>query len=500
MENLCLTYALRLLRYQKGLNMNQILKITLGVFFWLAMTGHLMAEVNFTELVKKIRPAVVTVIVYDANHRATGIGSGFFVDKYGHLITNYHVIDGKYAAEARTADGESYPIILVVADNKAVDLVKVLVEIPREKVKWIKISGDLPSIAEQIMVVGSPMGLEQTVSEGIISSIREIPTVGEFFQMSAPISPGSSGGPVINLNGEVVGVTTFQFVRGQNLNFAIAGKSLLKLKPARLGMTISMWTFTKSSQQPRLAEELCRQGYSFSINGDDQKALELFKEAIEQNPKNVTAWNGLGSCQIGLNRPDAAIEAYKQAIKINPNDETTHYVLGNFYLKLGRYQEAIESYQQVIRINPDFEPAYFKLGLIFAQLGRLNEGKNAFETVIRLNPDSAPAYFNVAIAYTRLGRYQDAIKAHQEVLRINPEFAPAHYNLGVLYGKLGESNTEINAYKEAIRIDPDFAPAHFNLGYVLFQKGNKAAALDEYKILKGLDREAADKLFGLIYY
>lgn len=480
--------------------MNYKLKTALGVIVWLAMTGHLAAEGDFTKLVREIRPAVVTVVVYDANHQVTGIGSGFFIDKYGHLITNYHVIDGKYAAEVKTADGNSYPIALVVADNKSVDLVKVLVDIPREKVKWIKVSGDLPSIAEQIMVVGSPMGLEQTVSEGIISSIREIPSVGEFFQMSAPISPGSSGGPVINLKGEVIGVTTFQFVRGQNLNFAIAGNSVLKLKPARNGLTMSLWTFSKSSQQPKLAEELCRQGYSFSINGDDQKALELFKEAIEQDPKNVMAWNGLGSCQVGLNRPDAAIESYKQAIKINPNDAALHYILGNYYTKLDRHQQAIESYKQVIRINPDFESAYFKLGLIYAQLGQLDEGKKAFETVIRLNPDAAPAYFNIGITYTKLGRYQEAIKAHQEVLRINPAFAPAHNNLGVVYGKLGDPSTEINSYKEAIRIDPDFAPAHYNLGYALFQKGDKAAALDEYKILKGLDEDAADKLFNLIYF
>ena len=74
--------------------MNYKLKIVLGVIVWLAMTGYLTAEVNFTKLVKEIRPAVVTVVVYDANHQVTGIGSGFFVDKYGHLITNYHVIDG----------------------------------------------------------------------------------------------------------------------------------------------------------------------------------------------------------------------------------------------------------------------------------------------------------------------------------------------------------------------------------------------------------------------
>ena len=476
------------------------LKTAAGVIIWLMMNGSLSAEVNFTNLVSEIRPAVVTVVVYDANHQVSGIGSGFFVDKYGHLITNYHVLEGKYAADVRTYDGKSYPIVLIAAENKSVDLVKVLVDIPREKVNWLKVSDEFPSIAEQIMVVGSPMGLEQTVSEGIVSSIREIPLVGKFFQMSAPISPGSSGSPVINLKGEVIGVTTFQFVRGQNLNFAIAGNSILNLKPARLGLTISLWTFANSSQQPKLAEELCRQGHSFSINGDDQKALELFREAIEQDPKSVKAWSGLGACQIGLNRPDAAIEAYKQAIKINPNDESPHFILGNFYAKLGRHQEAIESYKQVIRINPDFESAHFKLGLIYSKLGRIDDGKNAFETVIQLNPDAAPAHFNIGIVYTKLGRYEEAIKAHREVLRIDPEFAPAHNNLGVVYGKLGDSSTEITSYKEAIRIDPDFVPAHYNLGYSLLQKGDKVAALDEYKILKGLDETAADKLFNLIYY
>jgi S1-C subfamily serine protease len=128
--------------------MNSKLKIAIVVIVMLTITGPLMAEVSFTKLVRRVRPAVVTVVVYDANHQVSGIGSGFFIDKYGHLITNYHVLDGKYAAEVRTSDENSYPIVLVAADNKSVDLVKVLVDIPREKVKWLNVSGDLPSIAE----------------------------------------------------------------------------------------------------------------------------------------------------------------------------------------------------------------------------------------------------------------------------------------------------------------------------------------------------------------
>jgi S1-C subfamily serine protease len=97
--------------------LNSKLKIAIVVILMLTVTGPLMAEISFTKLVRRIRPAVVTVIVYDANHQVSGIGSGFFIDKYGHLITNYHILDGKYAAEVRTSDGNSYPIVLVAADN-----------------------------------------------------------------------------------------------------------------------------------------------------------------------------------------------------------------------------------------------------------------------------------------------------------------------------------------------------------------------------------------------
>lgn len=474
--------------------------VVMALFNWLVMSDPLTAETELTKLVKEIRPAVVTVIVYDINQAVANIGSGFFIDKYGHLITNYHVLDGKYTAEVKTAEGNTYPIKLIVADNKATDLVKVLVDIPPKKFKWVKTADSLPSIAEQVLVVGSPMGLEQTVSEGIVSSIREIPSVGEFFQMSAPISPGSSGSPVINLKGQVVGIATFQMVRGQNLNFAVSVKSVRKLKPVKAGMSMPLWTYNNSLNQPGLAEELCRQGYSFSINGEDQKALEFFQEAIEKDPENTMAWNGLGYCHVGMNNPAAALKAYQQAIKTNPGDETLYYILGNYYVKLGQPQEAINAYRQVIRMKPDFEEAHFKLGVVYSQLGQLDEGKNAFETVIRLNPDAVPAHFSVGIAYAQLGRYKDALKANQEVLRIDPNFAPAHNNIGMVQKRLGNAGLEIESYKRAIRIDPDFAFAHYNLGVALLQSGDKAAALDEYKILKNLDQQGANQLFNQIYY
>lgn len=201
--------------------------VFLILLFILLLTSQANAEINLTNLAKRVQPSVVTIITYDMNNKELGLGSGFFIDNIGHLITNYHVLRGAYFAEAKTYDGKRYPIKLVVGESNFLDLIKVLVDIPDKDVKWIEVVEDLPSVAERILVVGSPMGLEQTVNEGIVSAVREVPSVGKILQISAPISPGSSGSPVINMKGEVIGVATFQLIEGQNLNFAIPGMAVL---------------------------------------------------------------------------------------------------------------------------------------------------------------------------------------------------------------------------------------------------------------------------------
>lgn len=479
------------------------MKLTIRTIFLIALmvaTSKIApAAANLTELVKSIQPAVATVVAYDVNNNVANIGTGFFVNKYGHLITNHHVLIGKFGAEIRIADGSTFRIRTVVAENQETDLIKVSVDIPSDKVHWLQVSNEVPPVAQQVVVVGSPMGLEQSVSDGIVSSVREIPGLGTFFQMSAPISPGSSGSPVVNMKGNVVGVASFQFLQGQNLNFAVSSKSIRELKIKKTVQSLSEWTFSRSDQKPRLAAELCRKGYSLSVNGQDQQALQYFKLATENDPNSTTAWYGLGYCYAGKNSHAEAIAAYKQAIQTNPANEISHYHLGNYYNKIGRYDEAIESFQHVVGINPEFEAAYFNLGITLNKQGRYDEGREAFESVIRINPQAQHAYYNIGVTYTKLGQYALAATAYKKALDIHPEFPEALFNLGVVYGELGNSQDQMSAYKKAIRINPDFAPAHYAIGQAFLKQGDKAAALDEYKILRKLDDEIAEKLFEKIY-
>ena len=188
------------------------------------------AQENLPQLIKKIQPAVVTVIGYNANGKVIRMGSGFFINNHGQVITAAHVIYGVARAEIKTADGAHYPLKMMVAEDRAADLVKLVAEGLQDNRSYLPIAPILPEVGERVVVVGSPLGLEQTVTDGMVSGIRQIPGRGEILQISAPISPGSSGGPVANLRGEVVGVATFQMGRGQNLNFAIPGKRVAALR------------------------------------------------------------------------------------------------------------------------------------------------------------------------------------------------------------------------------------------------------------------------------
>jgi tetratricopeptide (TPR) repeat protein len=452
-----------------------------------------------SRLVKKIQPAVATVIAYDIDRNITNLGTGFFINKKGHLITNFHVLAGRYAADVRTAHGKSYRVKAVLAENKPADLLKLEVDVPPEELDWITVGTRPPEIAERIVVVGSPMGLEQTVSEGIVSSIRDIPPVGEVFQMSAPISPGSSGSPVVNAKGEVVGIATFQFISGQNLNFAVAARQISEMRPLDPAKTVSEWTFGHQGGKPRAAAELCQKGFSFSINGEDRKAVDYFRKATEDDPGDPAAWSGLGSCYAGMNSAEEAIAAYKRAVQANPGDESGYFHLANYYGKLGRFEEAIAAYREAIGVNPRFEAAHFNLGVVLSRLGRFEEGKDQFETVTRLNPEAAPAHYNMGIAYSQLGRFTEAIAAQTQAIRLTPNFAPAHLALGEALTGLGRSDEALRAYKEAIRVEPDFAPAHLSMGDALLGRGDKAGALEEYKILKKLDEDMAQHLFHRIY-
>ncbi|MEP6663272.1 MAG: trypsin-like peptidase domain-containing protein, partial [Verrucomicrobiota bacterium] len=176
------------------------------------------------ELVQQLGESVVQV------RTPGGLGSGFIVNEDGFLITNFHVIEGEtqisvevYHEKNGELQRKNYKVVKIVALNKFQDLALLKID-DKDAPKFRSVSlGDSEAlgVGERVFAVGSPLGLERTVTEGILSTKTRQLQGDLYLQTTAQINPGNSGGPLFNLRGEVIGVTNMKITFGEGLGFAI---------------------------------------------------------------------------------------------------------------------------------------------------------------------------------------------------------------------------------------------------------------------------------------
>lgn len=181
-------------------------------------------ERNVRDLVNQLGEAVVQV------RTPGGLGSGFFINDEGFLITNFHVIEGEtqisievYLQKNGQLERKTCKQVRIVALNKFADLALLRVEdkdLPKFKHTTLG-SSDALAVGERVFAIGSPLGLERTVTEGILSTKTRQMQGELYLQTTAQINPGNSGGPLFNMSGEVVGVTNMKITFGEGLGFAI---------------------------------------------------------------------------------------------------------------------------------------------------------------------------------------------------------------------------------------------------------------------------------------
>ena len=182
--------------------------------------------------------SIVSIVMSDKDGHPLAQGSGFLVSKNGHVVTNYHVIKNGASAVIKLPDGAFFAVDGVLASNKDRDVAIIKAHGNNFRPLTLGDSNRL-QVGEEVVAIGNPLSLESTVSNGIVSAIRTVEEEGgKFLQVTAPISPGSSGGPLFNMAGEVVGITTSHLIGGQNLNFAIPINDV-KLMLTRTSSTVS---------------------------------------------------------------------------------------------------------------------------------------------------------------------------------------------------------------------------------------------------------------------
>jgi tetratricopeptide (TPR) repeat protein len=249
--------------------------------------------------------------------------------------------------------------------------------------------------------------------------------------------------------------------------------------------------------------------------GDFRRAEHLFRNVLQLEPENATAWFMLAhlSRQCGRNddaavyyarvlqlkpdwvealnnranalsevgRFDEAAASYRAALKHRPDYFEAHNGLGVAQLKQRNFAEAARSYQEAIRLQPSYAAAHLNLGTAQKEMGKLNEAVDSYRRAISLQPAMAMAHNNLGTALAGLGKHQEAILSYEHALRLDPGHTDALINLGIAWAALGKLDIATDFYKRAVQQRPNDDKAHYNLGVAFAERDNLQAAGASYR-------------------
>ena len=344
----------------------------LVVALFLFTSAHLArAQESLPDLIRRVKPSVVSVMTYDAKDQSLISGTGFFV-RPGEVVTNLHVIRGAHRVEIHTLEGKgrTYAVKGTLAVDDEADVALLSVDVPAERSRVVTFAAALPEEGEQVFVIGNPLRLEGSVSNGIVSAVREVPNVGQIVQITAPVSHGNSGSPLFNMRGQVVGIVTVKVTNGQNINLALGAARIAGLARGGLRSFDEVNARNKSITQPEVLAELWYRGGIDSLwLGNYDSALNYFETAANRNPRRPETWIQIGYCKVKQGRNDEAIRAYKRALQLRPNSAEAYNKLGDAYFYADRVDEAIGAYKQAARLRPEEAEAYYNLGLAYLEIG-----------------------------------------------------------------------------------------------------------------------------------
>ncbi len=341
-------------------------------FTFAARAQQPMPAESLPELVRRVKPSVVAIVTYDAKGEPLLSGSGFFI-RPGQVLTNLHVVEGARRVEVKTLDGKGriYASQGALGYDEEADLAILSVDVPHERTRVIELTNGLPEEGEGVFVIGNPLRLEGSVSDGIVSAIREVPSLGRIVQITAPISHGNSGSPVFNMKGQVVGVVTIKVTNGQNINLAMGSARLAGLgEGARLTPFADLDTKKPAGRDTdTVSEWWYRNGLNSLWLGNYDSALGYFENAVSKNPNRAEAWIQVGFCKVKQGRNSEAVKAFQQALKLRPDSVEAHNKLGDAYYYAGNFYRAIESYKRAVELRPSQPEAYYNLGMTYLEVG-----------------------------------------------------------------------------------------------------------------------------------
>jgi S1-C subfamily serine protease len=439
-------------------------------------------------LFAKAAPAVVKITAYTAQGEC--VGTGFYASEDGLIVTNYHVVEGATWVSVSISvagPGKEIPLGVSLTKNGPLsqvpgfcdpqaDLAVFRAPHPqRQKTAHLELTGvaSRPNIGARVYTIGNPHELDKTLSDGLISGFREWDNGLTVIQTTVPISGGSSGGPLMDTTGCVVGVIFASEKGGQNINYAVpADKVRALVERAKAGIA--------KGEAGNLEQELLKSGHGGLAKGAVREdGVSLARAALSQNdlagalrilqglkdgdPQNAEVWLLLAQTQFFMKNPEPAIDSANRAVTLKPDYFDAYGILSAAFSVTRRYDLQLSAANTMVRLRPADCAGYSELGSALSSLDRHWEAANAYETAVRLASDGSNRkcyHLNLAGEYETLGRVQEAITSLKKILAIAPEdflTVYAHEALIRCYLATGNRLAAQRSYDALKKLDPQKA-------------------------------------------
>lgn len=358
--------------------------------------------------------SVGAVAAYDAGGKAFSHGSGFVIEGNGAFVSSYHILSNAATVRVMLA-GKMYGVEGVLFADRENDVV--ILKLSGTGLSAVRL-GDSRGIRpeDKAYLMDNLQGKGNRITEGLVSGVREVGG-RRMIQLALPFSGGSSGGPVFNAYGEVMGIAAMTVSDGTPVSFAVPVEAVKD-------------RFISRSVLP-LQEVLHRDGRqaagywiavadAHSAAGRNQEAKDAYLRAIDADPDSSTAYNGLGLAYARLKQYHEAVDAYQKALKQDPDSAWTLSNLGLAYIEMKRYREAIDALGQAVKAMPDLSVAQFNLGIAYTKMERYREAAASYDEAIRLNPSMADAYYGLGLVYVYLHDRRSALKQYEKLKPLDP--------------------------------------------------------------------------------
>jgi S1-C subfamily serine protease len=346
------------------------------------------APADLAALAKKVRPSVFQIKLLEENDEVVGTGTGFSISQDGLVATCQHVVKSGHRMTVVTEHGAAFRVSRVVIDDSASDLA--ILQLEARDLPFLEL-GDSATVdvGQQVAVYGSPSGLAGTLTNGIISAKRPDPRDvllkgSNLLQTSAAVSPGSSGSPLLDSEGKVLGVMASS-IKGdsQNLNFAIPVEALAVLR--------------------RKADQLIKRGNLDLQSAPSTKSAEEPKADAEfyADPDAVALRDGKGSMD--------AVEEMKLASRLGqkyPTSATAQYIWGIAAAQLSLDNEAEDCFRRATAINPQHADAWLSIAYLQMRRRDSKAAQQSFERVAFLQPENVRAWDGIAFSRALIGDWK----------------------------------------------------------------------------------------------